>query len=769
MTNTIDTGAPAGTQAGDMRTFIEAVLGEQSGNVVMSLAGGRLPDGKPIVNRPRWFTYPRDLGRMVTFTEEHAEEDVYLSPIIYGDQRDEKDRLTRAKTNALTAQCIYMDSDACPPEKFRLAPSIHVDTSEGHGHDYWLLAEPVAAQRAADIAHRISTAHKADGTDPSGWSSSKFLRMPTVNRSYEQPWPITWHHSGEVYLDLDVEGAYDDVEVTLGAASIGEVQAANAAPTVVTPASGRRPEVLTGDDIAPLYDRIPASNRKLIDLIEHAAKEGDEGWRSEQRWALLLELTRAGFTEQEALSLAWLTSASGKWHQDARGIEGLWLELVKARATVELETGASIPAAERPKSLTRSRLDVLTEDERHKVADRRDFVQRYVTWAASRVPVLNRPLHEINAWTYLSVVHAQVATVWKQQGALPLNLYSVTIAESSSGKSEAARLMKQALGAVSPNASIEIGADTSRNALVTEMLDRDGEVALATADEADETFRTQRDTAWAAGVTQAWTEMYDGFVPTQNRKGETIRPNVPARLSMHMVGTPEAMFNVLDRPMFKSGYMVRHVWVLGEHIPVTAETIKLARPWDQKVQDATLMPRYWAEQVWRRRISLAANRQGESEVIATEEAYARLDTARLALVRHLDSLNDPEMFTPMGRRMLDVMLKVMGMVALQDDRTVATVRDALVAIQVIEGWVNNALAVVDSIASSAFSRACDEIEAFVRGREGKAVEAQRIFLLMRGSRPRDVEEQLDSLVRQGRLEVVQTQAGGTRKYKVKGE
>lgn len=761
----------ASSIAGAPRAFIERILGEQRGNAVLALVGGRMPNGKPRVNRPHWFSYPAQLDEMVAFAEAHAAEDLYLSPIVYGNRTDSAGRPSREKHNALTSQTIYMDSDSCPPERFRIPPSVHVDSSPGHGHDYWVLAAPIPAKDAADIAHRITTAHRSEGTDPSGWSQSKYLRMPTVNLSYGQPYTITWRDSGEVYLDLDVLGAYDDVPAPLGPEASYDVRpTGERRDAVVTPIGGRRPDLLEGEALAPLYDLVPASNRRLVELLEHVPKDGEKGWRSEQRWGLLLELCRAGFDDQQAMSLAWHASASGKWREDARGVEGLWGELIKARTQVNTENGVGIAPAPREVVVEHRLPSLLTEAERALVAEADPFPERYCTWAATRVPVMNRPLHVQNAWTWMAVVYSDFATVWKQQGPLPLNLYSVSIAESSSGKSEAARLMKQALEEVYPVESPLIPADQSRNALAEALLRREGAACLATADEADETFRTQRDSTWANGVTHLWTEVYDGTVPAQGRQSkQELSRAARARVSMHMVGTPDAIFDVLDRSMFKSGYMVRHVWTQGLSIPVTRETIRLARPGERTQLDIRLIPRYWADRIWRQHVALRARRERPMEMTFTNEAYERMDDARWDIDRALESFGDSDLYRPMARRMLDVLLKAAGLTALAAGRDHVQRIDVLGGLAQVEVWLNTALQVVDGIAASAFSRNCDHIFAFVAGREAREVDASRVYSLMKGVRPREVDEYLDSLVKQGRLEAIVPQAGGARKFRVKGE
>jgi hypothetical protein len=171
-----------------MRDFITTVLGDQQGNAFISRASGKTANGKLNVNIHKTFLYPEQLDDMVAYAEQYAGEDVYLSPLLYGGKTNDKGNIARTPENALSSQTIYMDSDLCTPEKFRMEPSIHVVTSRGRGHDYWLLDEPVPAQRAAEIAHKIATAHKDDGCDSSGWSANKVLRLPnTVNTSHGFP------------------------------------------------------------------------------------------------------------------------------------------------------------------------------------------------------------------------------------------------------------------------------------------------------------------------------------------------------------------------------------------------------------------------------------------------------------------------------------------------------------------------------------------------------------------------------------------------------
>jgi hypothetical protein len=210
---------------------------------------------------------------MIAYAEQYAKEDVYLSPLLYGDKRNDKGNIARTPENALTSQTIYMDSDLCPPEKFRLMPSIHVVTSKGRGHDYWVLDKPVDAKRAAEIAHKITTAHREDGCDPSGWSANKVLRLPnTVNTGHGFPESVLAEISGTVYTIEEMENAYEHIDV------------------YERPIMGRVTDAVEIVEPSDLPDYTDALNKVPADVLELALQEpilGPEGNRSEMRYRLL--------------------------------------------------------------------------------------------------------------------------------------------------------------------------------------------------------------------------------------------------------------------------------------------------------------------------------------------------------------------------------------------------------------------------------------------------------------------------------------------------
>jgi hypothetical protein len=73
-----------------MKEFIEKVLGTASGNAFVSRASGKTANGKLNINIHNTFKYPAQLQEMIAYGEQYASEDVYLSPLLYGDKKNDR-------------------------------------------------------------------------------------------------------------------------------------------------------------------------------------------------------------------------------------------------------------------------------------------------------------------------------------------------------------------------------------------------------------------------------------------------------------------------------------------------------------------------------------------------------------------------------------------------------------------------------------------------------------------------------------------------------
>lgn len=764
--------------ADNYRAFIETVLGEMKGNAALALADDeRTPNGRLKVNEYIWFEYPRQTAEMVDFTVANQHRDVYLLPSVYGTQqvsitrkgerivypKDKQGRAqwSRAKSNALTSNSIYMDSDTCPPEKFRLKPSMHVDTSEGHGHDYWLLQEPIPATLAADIAHRITTAHKADGTDPTGWSANKVLRMPTVNtKDPEHPWEITWSDSGERYVAEDVLAVYENVEV-------------DHVPEAID--LGGIPGLDTLEDFTDLASKIPVGEKRLNELIYKEPQRGEKGWQSEQRWALILDCLRFGFTPAQTLSIVWNAPAGAKWREDDRGLAGLWsVEITKAVAQVELERGKGVMAApEEPTKYTRAP-NLLTDAERSRFNARQDFITDYTMYAASKVPVLNRPLHASNAWIVLSLAFGEVAYIPKSSEPMPLNIFVMQFADSSTGKSEAKGLMFSVVNKLYPADHPDIGGNFSANALVERLLERQNQISLINMDEAQGRIAEWKNGGWQTGMPDLLAHIYDGKLPQLGRVGrkELRAPDARTIPVMHMSGTQKGMMRVLDHAMFTSGFMPRQIMVIGETVDICESDLMPKQTFGEDVQRVyEQMPNYWSSIFFRTRAKIRADLpagQRQMPVHLTDEAAKRMGKARWAILNHFQEFPQQEIYRPAVNRMNDIIWKVAALLALSEGHYVITEAHVISAIGYAEEWLENLITVAEGISETAFSRALEDIERAIAMSKGGELELGAVYRLRKGEPTRYVDEYLTALKKQGRISEEHSGGiGGKTFYKIR--
>lgn len=746
-----------------MRSFIQSILRDMTGNALLMLATGKTPptekspNGKLRVNDQHWFAYPEELDDMVAFAARAyaAKRDAYISPVIYGSapfikdgrvvdhDRNGRPMYARSKENAIFAQTVYMDSDACPPGAFRLTPSLHVDTSEGHGHDYWFLSEPVPASIVSEVAHRITTAHKAEGSDPSGWSANKVLRLPTFNTAYDEanPYEIKWEDSSQVYYVEDISGIYEDVVVD----SVPDADPDRVLPPV--------PTIEGLPDTEPLLGRIPATERNLNDLIYKKPKTGDGGWQSEQRYALLLELKRFGFTDEETIAIAWAAPAASKWREDSRGVQGLWWELqAKVIPILDMERGTSIPLAPAP-APKKDALKLLTSAERSRFESRMDLSTLYVNWARSKVKVFNGPHHHSSYWVATSVLLGAAGEFPKDPRPMPLNLYVMDLGESSTGKSEAKGMSDDIIQLGAPGA--QVGVRHSKENLIEVLAKRENQTTYLDDDEADGFLaEVKSGQGYLSGIRQIFTKIYDGFAPMIGKVGrdDLLKAGRHVIATMRLMGTMVGMMKTLDRDMFYEGFLARQIWVIGDDIPTTQETVKTKLASDHVAYEA--MPKWWAshyKSLQNRARSRAPMDRQRASITPTDEAVTRADKAFWEISQYFEKQYDRGMWNAITRRMSDIIWKVASLQAMSSGRVIISTRDVEVALGYAEIWLGNAITIADNISDTHFSKQADDIEKFIAARSGKEADVGAIYRFRKGDDIYNTDKYLKSLVMQSRI------------------
>jgi hypothetical protein len=606
-----------------------------------------------------------------------------------------------------------------------------------------VLDEPVEAKRAAEIAHKITTAHREDGCDPSGWSANKVLRLPgTVNTGHGFPESVTAEMSDTVYAIADVENAYEHIDVT------------------ERPIMGRVTDSVEVVEPEDLPDYNDALQKLPADVLELALQEpivGPEGNRSEMRYRLLCELFRLGdlITHDEALTIAWSAPASRKWSsEDPRGFNGLLAEANKAWLDVQWEAGMTQEPPEE-ESTAKSVVSLLADNERLSANDYICWIDRYVEWAGSKVAKQNAPYDRINAWVALSASFSDIAFIPRKSGPESLNVYTLTLGDTTTGKSQSLKLMRTVLDEMFPeDKGYNLGGNASPNALGEKLQERDGKVSLFMKDEAHGLFKQWGTQDWTQGMMEDLALLYDGIVPPMLRVGKKdIERSAKTFFIMHMMGTPEEITQSLNRDMFKSGFLARFMWAIGEPRTLSKQAVKEE---DSDGKEIILgfepMARQWAAEFAEKKRRLRGETPNGVIPIRISKAGAdRMTEVKWALANIVPK-SDPnwDIINPSLVRMGVTIRKCASLLALSEGKNEAAIIHVVKAIRFAEEWVKNLLIVAETISASEFERNCDLVEQFVKERDGR-VKLEFVNRRFKAWRVREIQEVIGALTSQGRV------------------
>lgn len=734
-----------------IRAFVELVLGDMKGNAVVGLMDRAGSRGQ--LNRFKDYRYPEQLDQIVQFGLEHRNEDAYLSPLIYGDMRDEETgRLRRIPENALFSGSVYQDSDTCPMSAFRLPPSIHVTTSSGRYQDYWILTEPIPAQEAADISHRVAIAHRDQGSDPSSWSANKLLRIPgTSNTRHGFPEIVEAQFTGEIYNSYDIAGAYDDIDF-------------ESRPLLRLPADVSYESERDLPDYAAALDKLPASFD--VGFITREVPTGAD--RSIWRYRLLCDLFRAGLEFDYVLSLAWHAPASRKWREDSRNIRGLISEALKAQQEVATEPEVStLPPSVNDTFVPD--ITLLNEQERDSIAGDSNWIERWTQWNAHKLgAAFNRPYVRLNGWSVLSAAFSDTVFIPRDNGPEYCNLFTIGIGDSGSGKSSALKLWRVMMGEIfEQDKAWDIGANFSPNALHEALLQRDKKVSIVNADEAHGWFRQIVGQPWAEGILEVIARYFDGFVPPMLRttgardlNGKTAE----TYFLMHMFGTRRgelSLTHVLDKSMILSGFLPRCIWAIGEDRRLTESSFAETQANGEYVNSGfEPQLRQWAAEFANtKKIMRTRAKRQYIPMMMDNDALARLGRAKWQIVQELRDHPQWELLDPSVIRIGNNIRRAATLLAAEEGATSVTLRHTLVAIREAEKWLKDMVVMTLSLSASIFQRDADQIHDFILNKGGN-VRREVVARKFAATRPRDLEEQLEALVGQGRI-TKKTREGAT--------
>lgn len=750
--------------------YFTTLYGEQEGWVIGGLMDRAGPKGRLTIQKD--FYYPEHLEDMVEWAVQFRNQDAYVSPLVYGDMKktnkDGSTNIRRIPENAISSLVVYQDSDTCPPDKFRLPPTIHVESSAGRYQDYWLLTEPVSASDAADASRRIAIAHRQDGSDPSSWSANKFLRIPgTTNTRHGFPEEVTARFGGQVYDLSEIVETYADVQFEQR-----EIM--------------RLPEDVSYDDVQDLPEYTSAlaklPNTFKMSLITDVPSPSQD--RSTLRYRLLCDLFRQPqLSFEEVLAIAWHAPSSQKWREDSRNLRGLIAEALKAQADVAYRAGENFTGFSDadvwvpPVEAERPHVSLLTDAERSEAESRKTFISEYEDYSRRKLgSAFNGPYARMNAWCLLSAALGDF-------GRLPgsgdrLNFFAMGLGDSGSGKSASRRLWMRAMNELfDGDGSWNLGADASPPALHEKLIERDGKVSFVTADEAHGWFSQLAGATWANGLLEKLAEYYNGHVPPILRasagRRETSGKSAESTFFIHFMGTTKgeiSLPSVMTRAMFYSGFLARFIWYVGEPHEFSREKLRFTNG-DGELNNLGFEqePRQWAAEFNQvKKVLKARTSRSRVEVVMTRDAIERVidfaETARNLALKRLEW----EVIEPSLIRLTESVRKAASLLALSDGRIEANISDVLCAILAAEEWLENLFWITEQVSSSAWAREVDEIEMFLAAKGGESP-LGAVYSKFAARQKTDVDKQLEALHAQERATIVEVNGKKVLRLVRKGE
>lgn len=531
------------------------------------------------------------------------------------------------------------------------------------------------------------------------------------------------------------------------------------------PTSVRYPEI-QGQPFALVWAHVPP--------FERAA---------EHRRALMDSLVAAQVNPTEIATLVWYCGAAQAApitfggvqvrNADARAmtLDELWAEVDAAvvRHHAPAEQAPAQPAAADmplvvPVAVDAPRLSFLSDGERSLVESYAWWGARFLRWAQETFSSVNMPYYRMNRWTVLSVIFASKGVLPRPGGNdRPLNLYMCIVGRTTSGKSEALRAVKHIIRLFYiMDESPDIGGNHTNESLPRVLIERSGQSTWFRLDEAHTKIPTwKKMNSYAGELPGILTDVYDGEVGPRFRNTDKDNDGKggEASLTVHLMGTPNGMADVMGPDDWESGFLNRFVWGIGDPPIDTIESI--AGDWidEDELEEDTEAVRSGHEmyQQWGAEFSNALVR-----VERPDRRPQRMKLPKEVIDRHRRFVQDlqklgskgpyVDRLRPTFKRLNETVLRAAALVALSDGRTRVDIKDMLVAIEQAEEWAANILTMVAATDESIRTRMVNKLEIALL-EHGGVMPIQQIHRLPRfKDQSRETMGLIDELISQGRAQ-----------------
>lgn len=498
--------------------------------------------------------------------------------------------------------------------------------------------------------------------------------------------------------------------------------------------------------------------------VENALASKDGVTKSKAHWFNTVKvLVRAGYSDQETASLLWNAPAT-KGHSREWGIEFVFARIAELRTeveTAEAKAEAEVARGEDEATgadTTPDKPSLLTAAEREALDENPNFVHRYLAYAAERFPMMNAPYHRANAWTILSLTVGTTGFTPLAGKNLGLNLFQLTLGESSTGKSDSLLLRDEILRRYfEEDGAYDLGVEASGEMAHEHLLERGGKPTFFHADEAAVFFRElTRPGSWQAKLQDKLTDFYGGYVgPVHKRAFKGDNKGGPCHLSSHFFGTPDRLFGVMETDQFLSGFLARFQWSIGESASKEQRTVESMQDDAPVVHVVNPLTEDLVSELHNTVAYLGRKRPfkgGRSEL-------ARLLAAEKPMEAYLRANSDWKITESAYRRLVDALRKCAALLAASRGSTHITAEDVLGTLEQAELWLAGLVEAASNVSSSAFEREARDIAMAVKAKAHPWLSEAQLYRMFSRYEPMELDKRLAWGIRTGYLTRQETNTG----------
>lgn len=415
------------------------------------------------------------------------------------------------------------------------------------------------------------------------------------------------------------------------------------------------------------------------------------------------------------------------------GIDYLFTKIAEERAAWDATNReqASVPEANRPgQEVTNpyrerdisadDRTPLLTDSERATIASHPGFIDEYLAWVDTEFTHWNENYHRACAWQVLSAAFGGLVFVAKEGDNLPLNIYTLNLGLTGTGKSDAMKTQRRIFKFLRPEEEgVWLFSGESSPQMLQEMLmDRNRQAALLSEDEAGGFYsELSRPGGHMAKMETLLNRLFDGYVdPVAKRVSKEIAgKSAVVSFSLQFFGTPSLTMAHLNDRMVASGHLARMLWTVDLSESQGEEDFEFRLSASKEAIDEHDPV---ALALASRLREMKAKFLNPTPIGGTPGALDRLAEAAKVIHDRLQAEGENwEMLRSPYRRFRDSLLKCAALHALADGRGHFNELDVLHVLAQAEAWLHGLVTATRMLAGSAFSREVDEIGLFVKEKE----------------------------------------------------